>query len=90
MCLAGKVKEKLGLAKYKLQNTVASFHLISYQWFQEMILELLHVFSGVMRGAIMPLSLDPDGQNFRNYHVWLEASLDQITPWLPQVCHYIG
>lgn len=50
-----------------------------------MILELLHVFSGVMRGAIMPLSLDPDGQNFRNYHVWPEASLDQITPWLPQV-----
>lgn len=52
---------------------------------QEMILELLHVFSGLMRGAIMPHSLDPVGANFRNYHVWPEASPDQITPWLPQV-----
>lgn len=56
---------------------------------KEMILELLHVFSGVMRGAIMPLSLDPDGQNFRNYHVWPEVSLDQITPWLPQVLRHV-
>ncbi|KAK7073978.1 Exocyst complex component 2, partial [Halocaridina rubra] len=51
---------------------------------KDMILELLHVFSGIMRGAIMPHSLDPDGQNFRNFHVWPEASLDQLTPWLPQ------
>ncbi|XP_042225701.1 exocyst complex component 2-like isoform X2 [Homarus americanus] len=56
---------------------------------KDMILELLHVFSGVMRGAIMPLSLHPDGQNFRNYHVWPEVSLDQITPWLPQVLRHV-
>lgn len=56
---------------------------------KEMIMELLHVFSGVMRGAIMPHSLDPDGQNFRLYHVWPEASLDQLTPWLPQVLRHV-
>lgn len=52
---------------------------------QEMILELLAVFSGVIRGAVMPLSLNPSQPNFRDYHVWPEVSLDQITPWLPQV-----
>lgn len=56
---------------------------------KEMILELLHVFSGVMRGAIMPHSLDPDGPNFRTFHVWPEASLDQLTPWLPQVLRHV-
>lgn len=56
---------------------------------KEMILELLHVFSGLMRGAIMPLSLHPDGQNFRDYHVWPEVSLDQISPWLPQVLRHV-
>ncbi|XP_042861226.1 exocyst complex component 2-like [Penaeus japonicus] len=56
---------------------------------KEMILELLHVFSGLMRGAIMPHSLDPAGANFRNYHVWPEASPDQITPWLPQVLRHV-
>ncbi|KAK8724030.1 hypothetical protein OTU49_011406 [Cherax quadricarinatus] len=56
---------------------------------KDMILELLDVFSGVMRGAIMPLSLHPDGQNFRKYHVWPEVSLDQITSWLPQVLRHV-
>lgn len=56
---------------------------------QEMILELLHVFSGAMRGALMPRSLDPAGHNYRNYHVWPEVMLDQITPWLPQVLRHV-
>ncbi|KAG0730531.1 Exocyst complex component 2 [Chionoecetes opilio] len=56
---------------------------------KEMILELLHVFSGVLRGALMPRSLDPAGLNFRKYHVWPEVMLDQITPWLPQVLRHV-
>ncbi|XP_063890130.1 LOW QUALITY PROTEIN: exocyst complex component 2-like [Scylla paramamosain] len=56
---------------------------------KEMILELLHVFSGALRGALMPRSLDPAGHNFRKYHVWPEVMLDQITPWLPQVLRHV-
>ncbi|CAL4124677.1 unnamed protein product, partial [Meganyctiphanes norvegica] len=56
---------------------------------REMLLELLQIYSGVVRGAIMPHSLDPEGSNFRNYHVWLEAAPDHITPWLPQVVRHV-
>ncbi|KAK4306275.1 hypothetical protein Pmani_021897 [Petrolisthes manimaculis] len=56
---------------------------------KDMILELLAVFSGVIRGAVMPLSLNPTQPNFRDYHVWPEVSLDQITPWLPQVLRHV-
>ncbi|KAB7496858.1 Exocyst complex component 2 [Armadillidium nasatum] len=56
---------------------------------KEMILELLGVFSGIIRGAIIPQTLNPHGAYIRKYHVWPEVPLDQITPWLPQVLRHI-
>ncbi|MCL4138819.1 UNVERIFIED_CONTAM: hypothetical protein GTU68_063382, partial [Idotea baltica] len=56
---------------------------------KEMILELLGAFSGIIRGAIIPQTLNPQGVYIKKYHVWPEAPLDQITPWLPQVLRHI-
>ncbi|XP_076044833.1 exocyst complex component secretory 5 [Oratosquilla oratoria] len=82
---------KLGQAYFggELLPPTAQINHSKHPKCKEMILEILDVFSGIVRGAIMPHSLDPSAPNFRNYHVWAEACLDQITPWLPQVLRHV-